>query len=338
MKTPHRPTLSDVARLAGVSTATASRALSNPDRVAADKREAVQSAAEACGYKINQLARSLRTQRSDTILVVIPEINNQFYPDIITAVEDAARNAGKSILLGLTYNHIDREDSYLELVKNQRADGLIVLDGGIDMLFESGVRPKVPTVQVLECYSAAGLPSVRVDEWQVTELAVRHLTELGHRRIAHIAGSSDSGVADERIASFRAAMVSTGVAAVDGLIVRGDYVLDGGFAAMEQLLALAESPTAVFCANDASAFGAMRACSVNGKAVPDDVSIIGVDDIAEAAFSEPPLTTIRQPRRDIGIRAMEMLLGLLRGETDIETQVLMPVELVVRGTAAAPRG
>jgi LacI family repressor for deo operon, udp, cdd, tsx, nupC, and nupG len=288
LKPPHRPTLSDVARLTSASTATASRALSNPDLVAADKREFVRSAAESCGYKINQLARSLRTQRSNTIPVVIPEINNQFYPEIITALEDTARNAGMSIILGLTYNRIDREDSYLELVNNQRADGLIVLDGGIDMLFKSGVRPRVPTVQVLERHSAAGLPVVRVDEHQVAGLAVRHLADLGHRRIAHIAGSSSSRVATERIAGFEMAMAAAGLSVDGNLILRGNYELDGGFAAMEQLLAYAEPPTAVLCANDSSTLGAVPACSVNGKSVPHYLSIVGIDDIAEAGLHRSP--------------------------------------------------
>jgi len=322
--------------MAGVSTATASRALSNPGLVAEDKREAVRRAAQACGYKINRLARSLRTRRSDTVLVLIPDINNQFFPEIISVLEENARSAGLSIILGLTYNHIEREDSYLELIGNQHADGLILLDGGIDRLFAAGVRLDVPTVQVLECYSAESLPSVRVDEAKVAEQAVCHLVEVGHRRIAHIAGSSDSGVAAERIGGFRASIARAGLTAGDDLIVHGDYTHDGGFAAMERLLAVAGPPTAVFCANDASALGAMRACRTAGKQVPADMSIVGVDDVAEAAVSEPPLTTVRQPRRNIATRAMHMLLGLLQGKTDIETRVELPTHLVVRSTTAPP--
>lgn len=336
MQSRNVPTLSDVAKLAGVSVATASRALSNPDLVAERTREAVSRAAAACGYRPNLVARSLRKRRCDTILVLIPEIGNEFYPLIISGMESYARSKGFSIILGMTSNRVDIEHSYLDLLAAQRADGLVILDGGIDQLLKTGVNPTGPTVQVLECTCPLSMPAVRVDEHSIAEQAVAHLAGLGHRRIAHIAGSSDSYVATERLAGFHAAMAARQLPVADGLICRGDYTHDGGAAAMEWLLGSNQPPTAVFCANDSSAIGAIRACQARGFRVPEEVSIVGVDDTSQASLVQPALTTVRQPRAEIGTRAMELIIALIRKDRNVERQVILPTELVVRQSTAPP--
>lgn len=333
----YRPTLSDVAKMAGVSVATASRALSNPDLVAESTRTAVRDAANSCGYQINLVARSLRKQRTNSILVLIPEIDNQFYPTIIKGLEQRAHNLGYSMILGLTSNNLLRENSYLEIVNSRRADGMIVLDGGLDNLIERGIKFNVPTVQVLECLGGESLPTVRIDDRQVAALVVEHLVGLGHRRIAHISGSSNSLVATERIAGFQHAMAAAGCHVHSELIVNGGYTHDGGATAMLRLLDMNEPPTAVFCANDASAMGAIRACRTRGLRVPQDISIVGVDDIDEAATNDPPLTTIHQPRYEIGVMAMDLLAGLIETSNWKQKPVLVPINLIERGSTAPPR-
>lgn len=337
MKQASPPTLSDVAQRAGVSVATASRALSNPDLVAEDTRRIVREAAEACGYRINLLARSLRMRRTDTVLALIPGIDNDFYPEIISGMEKYAHDQGFAIILGLTSNDIDREHSYYQLLGAQRADGLVILDGGIDKLIENGLKPDVPVVQVLECTGGPSMPSVLIDEHEVAERAVAHLHDLGHRRIGHITGSSNSMVSWERVNGFHAAMQRRGLLVCNEMIVSGNYVFDDGESAMMRLLTLNVPPTAVFCANDASAAGAIRACRAAGRRVPHEVSIIGIDDTPLSCKCDPPLTTIRQPRKKIGETAMQIVISLIRGHRDVATRVVMPTELVVRGsTAPAP--
>jgi LacI family repressor for deo operon, udp, cdd, tsx, nupC, and nupG len=335
-KSSDRPTLNEVASRAGVSVATASRALSNPELVAERTRHNVRKAAEACGYRVNFLARSLRRERSDSILVLIPDIDNFFYPEIIRALEETAHGEGLSMMLGLTSNRVDRESSYLDVLSSRRADGLIILDGGLDRMMLAGVEFDVPTVQVLECAAGKDLPTVRIDDRLVAELAVAHLAGLGHRHIAHIAGSSDSQVAGERIAGFRAAMLKH-VGQPDALVVRGGYSHDAGREAMECLLDSGERPTAVFCVNDAAALGAIQGCRRRGLRIPEDISIVGVDDIELAAASDPPLTTVHQNRYEIGASAMRMLIGLLQRRQLADTDVVVPVELVVRQSTAPPR-
>lgn len=337
MKPTGPPTLRDVARQAGVSIATASRALSNPDLVAEDTRTAVREAAEACGYRINLLARSLRKRCTDTILVLIPEINNAFYPEIISSLERNAHALGYSIILGLTFNCVEEERSYDSMLGAQRADGLMILDGGLDTLIEAGIQPTVPVVQVLECKGGPSMPSVVIDEFEVAERAVSYLHDLGHRRIAHISGSNNSLVSWERILGFRRAMERRGLLVSNDLIVAGNYDHLGGESAMTRLLGLDMRPTAVFCANDESAIGALRACRNFGLQVPEQMSIIGVDDTMIAGLSDPPLTTIRQPRQLIGEVAMRLLIDLIRGKRNIETRIVLPTELVVRGSTTSPR-
>ncbi len=334
LKPSLRPTLTDVAKLAGVSVATASRALSNPDLVAESTRNAVRDAAKSCGYKINLVARSLRLQRTNTVLVLAPGFDNHFFPDVLRAMEEAAHDEGFSMILGFTSRRQHRERNYLELVVSQRVDGMIVIDDGISQLKESaGVS--VPVVQVLEPFCGDRAPMVGVDNRGIAATAVGHLAGLGHRRIAHIAGHPDSLVARQRKDGYVSALRDAGLAAYESLIVWGDYRQEGGMSSMQKLLSLAEPPTAVFCASDLSALGAMRACRIAGLRIPADISIVGVDDIEDAALCDPPLTTVRQPRREIGRRAMEMLVHAIRGRY-VESRVTLPTELVIRETTAPP--
>lgn len=332
-----RPTLSDVAKMAGVSVATASRALSNPDLVADSTRRAVRDAANSCGYKVNLVARSLRIQRTNTLLVLQPCIDNVFYPALLRSIEDTALSFGYAVMVGFTAKSEKYREAYADLLSNGRVDGAIVIDGGSGVDGFTGPRPEVPTVQVLDMVYGAGIPAVRVDDQQVAEIAVRHLASLGHRRIAHIAGAPGSATARERQKGFTAAMAKLGLSVEDELVRQGNGRRDGAAEAMRQLLSLSKPPSAVFCASDSMACAAMDVCRERGIHVPGDISFVGADNTADGQFAFPALTTVNVPRLEIGARAAEKLIGLIRGQGGIPQDTVMPVELKLRSSCAPLR-
>lgn len=331
-----RPRLSEVARLAGVSVATASRALSNPDLVAETTRRAVASAAESCGYKLNFMARSLRTQKSSVMLAVLPELDNHFYPEIVRGIEEGARSRGYSIMLGFTRMTEARERHYYDMLSNRRADGLLAVDDGLQILLEKGYRPPVPFVELMESYSRTGAPSVRIDDRAAAQAAAGHLVGLGHRRIGHIAGQINSVAGRQRIAGYRDALAEAGLVYDPGLVVHGEYNVDSGARGAAALLAGRQPPTAIFCANDATALGVLRHCYHDGIAVPAALSVIGMNDVRTAASATPALTTIRQPCHQLGLTASHLLADLIEGHTDHSSEVVLPFELVVRNSTAPP--
>ena len=329
-----RPTLSDVARIAQVSTATASRALSNPGLVSAKTRTAVMDAAERADYRPNLMARSLRTQQAHAIIVLVPALDNPFYPEIIKGMESAAHARGYSLTLGITSHDSARENSYIELVRTQRADGLMILDGGLTHLLGGAAGFAVPTVQVIERITGVDLPYVKIDDIAAASRATRHLIDLGHTRIGHIAGLARYSVTPDRIAGYRLALEAAGISFDPTLVEPGDFSISGGEAAAQILMRNKRPPTALFCGNDDSAIGAMRHLRELGLKVPGDVSVVGFDDTQLAAASEPPLTTLRQPRFEIGATAMTMLLDILARIPDCETARVMPVDMILRDSTA----
>lgn len=331
-----RPTLSDVANLAKVSTATASRALSNPGLVSAGTRQAVLSAAARAGYRPNLIARSLRKQQARAVVVLVPGLDNPFSPDIIRGIETAARTRDYSVVLGLTMNDQAVESSYVEMVHSQRADGILVLDGGLQHMLQERRAFPIPSVQVVERLPGAIMPWVGIDDRAAAMKATRHLLDLGHRRIGHIAGLARYSVTPDRIAGYGAALNAAGLHIDPALVVAGDFHFAGGQAATQRLMALPDPPTALFCGNDDSALGALRQLRKLGLKVPRDVSIVGFDDIQLAPTAEPPLTTLRQPRYDIGYSAMTLLIDMLAGASVGDKDIVLPVDMILRDSSAPP--
>jgi LacI family repressor for deo operon, udp, cdd, tsx, nupC, and nupG len=329
-----RPTLTDVARLAGVSVATASRALSNPDLVADSTRRAVRDAASSCGYKINLVARSLRIQRTDTIMVLAPEIDDSFYPAILASIEDTAMALGYAVMVGFTAKSEKHRAAYAELLFNGRVDGMLVMDGGTGVDRFSGPKPELPVVQLFDRIYDSGVPIVRVDDRVVADLAVRYLAGNGHRRIGHIAGPAAVWHLAERRRGFVEAMERLGLHADAGLIAACDGRWEGAAQAMAQLLAHPQPPTAVFCATDTMANAALAVCREHGLAVPRDMALIGADGTRDTARCYPALPTIHVPRAEIGARATDILIGLIRGHGSLAADTILPVELLPRGNPA----
>ena len=329
-----RPTLSDVARLARVSTATASRALSNPGLVSEATRLLVMAAAEQTNYRPNLMARSLRKQQAQAIIVLVPNLDNAFFVEILRGLEQAAHARGYSLVLGLTFGDQVRENSYVTVVENQRADGLILLDGGLSHLFGTDRQFRIPAVQVVERVPGVDLPYVKIDDRAAAAKATRHLLDLGHRRIAHISGQPRYSVTPDRIAGYRQAIEAAGLVFDPEFVVPGNFEAPAGEAAARQLMSLKSPPTAIFCGNDLSAIGAMTALRDLGLSVPGDISLVGFDDVREAALTDPPLTTVRQPRFELGFAAMTLLLDILGRAGDLELEQVLPVEMILRESTA----
>ncbi len=328
-----RPKIRDIATRLGVSPATVSRALSGTGLVAEPTLSRIRDAARELNYRPNVSARNLRTRRSMAVLMVVRDIGNPFYLEIMKGVEQAAREAGYAVLMGNTENDPDRESEYFDMLRDGHADGMILMTGKLPARIDGGDSlASLPLVVALETIEGSGLPHVQIDNLAAAREAVRYLAALGHRRIAHITGPLPEVMSTWRRDGWRAAMAEAGLPVPDGYEQRGDYLLRSGRELCGVLLDLPEPPTAIFCANDEMAFGAIHELHRRGLDVPADVSVVGFDDIylSEAIF--PPLTTVSQPRVEIGRAAMSLLLQVISGGEVAETPIVLPTELVIRGT------
>ncbi|WID95037.1 LacI family DNA-binding transcriptional regulator [Bosea vestrisii] len=329
------PTIAEVARLAGVSTATVSRALAQPEKVKARTRERVLDAVKATGFIPNAQARNLRLQATRTVILLVRDISNPFYLEIYKGVEEAAIDAGYKVLMGDARDDDERILRYVDMVRERHADGLILMVGRFpEALAARGRLP--PIVVALEMLPGLNLPTVKVDNHAAARAAVAHLARLGHRRIAHIAGPMPDPMSVDRRDGYLAGLADAGIAADPRLVVEGDFGLAAGRAAIRTLDAGGVDYTAVFAASDQMAVGAMGELRARGRNVPDDVSVVGFDDIVLAEAVEPQLTTVHQPRREIGQAAMVLLIAQLSGQGD-RSDLVLPTRLVERASTAAPR-
>lgn len=332
------PTIQDVARAAQVSAATVSRVLSSPERVTEATRDRVTKAVEETGYTINQAARSLRMQRARTILTAMPGIGNPFYSTILDAVVTTATSRGYGVLVAGRLGD-DPARWLSDYYQSNRADGLLLFDGFLEtrkLHGITGANAQMPLVAAYDELPDPQINSVITDNLQAAERAVRHLYDLGHRRIGHISGPSRNTFPNERLVGFRKAMFEHRLEVREEWIVPGDYTMASGLAAGRHFAGLAERPTAVFSANDEMAIGMLSALKTVGITCPRDISVIGFDDIGVAEHYAPPLTTMRQPREQIGRIATETLIGLLESEVRSRepVRVVLQSELVVRESTA----
>lgn len=332
-------TIYDIARHVGVSAGTVSRALSRPEKVLPATRARIEQAAAALGYVPNTVARTLKTQRSGKILVTVPDIANPFFAQILQGAEDAAQAVGYAVLLGDTQNLPEREERYAQMLRRNEADGLIVLGHRLpptarDIVQQQGSA--APVVNGCEFDPALGIPSVHIDNAAAARAVMDHLYGLGHERIAVVGGPPDNPLHQQRLEGVRAAGKARGRLRHLS-VVPGDFSVESGHAAGKALLARAPTPTptAVFCFSDQMALGVLAACRDLGIGVPDDLSVVGFDDLASSRYLTPPLTTIRQPMREIGARAVHLLLAIIE-RVDVPLQQMLDFSLMVRGSTAAP--
>jgi len=315
----------DIARIANVSTATVSRALSRPDLVSERTREAVLKAVAETGYTINIAARNLRRQRTGSVLALVPNLANPFFSSIIGGINSVLRGRGLTLLVA------DTQGSTVEvltaLANRSRADGLIVLDGGIPAsVLSHGACP--PVVQACEWVDGLAAPRVVADNRGGAAMAIRHLRERGHHRIAELAGPSLNMLTRERTAGVRSE-----VEVRPEWRLSGDFTIASGQQAGRDILAMRDRPDAIFCHNDEMACGLMGELQRGGMRVPDDIAVMGFDDIGLSEHVTPGLTTIRQQRSDLGTAAARMLLDLMDGHMRTD-ETVMPVQVVPRGSTA----
>lgn len=331
-------TIQDVAKLAGVSTATVSRVLSAPDRVAEATRQKVTAAIAALGYTPNVAAKSLRTLRTQKILVTVPDISNPFFSQVIRGVEEAAHAAGYSVLLGDTRHDAEREAQYGRMLRQKEADGLIFLGhrlpDGLAELVEA-LGPRTPIVNGCEYSPELGVSSAHIDNARAAGEAMEHLYALGHSRIGVITGPLASPISRDRLAGAEAAATRHRQAASLRVVV-GDFTIESGLEQTLALLAMVPRPTAVFCFSDEMAMGALEAFRRSGLACPRDVSVVGFDDIRYAQHLDPPLTTVSQPMDQIGHEVVGLLLDVLSGRAEGVRNVTLPHRLIVRASTAPP--
>ncbi|WP_378945896.1 LacI family DNA-binding transcriptional regulator [Mesorhizobium sp. ANAO-SY3R2] len=335
-----RPKIKDIAERLGVSAATVSRALSDSGLVAEPTLSRIREVARELNYRPNVSARNLRTKRAMAVLMVVRDVGNPFYLEVLKGVEATARAAGYSVLMGNTENDSDREVEYFDMLRDGHADGMILMTGKLPERegFLASIAGGAPIVVALEEIENAGFPHVMIDNEGAARNAIEHLISLGHSRIAHISGPVPEIMSIHRREGYRKAMAAAGLAIPDGYEQTGDYLLRTGQRLCQALFALPEPPTAIFCANDEMAFGVIHELRRLGLDVPGQVSVVGFDDLFLSEAFYPPLTTVSQPRTDIGRAAMNMLLDMMSGGLTPRQPVMMPTTLKVRGTTApAPK-
>lgn len=324
--------IKDIAEALGLSTATVSRAITMPERVAEPTRSIVQAKAAEMNYRPNAQARSLRTQKAMSIIVAVRDISNPFYLEVFKGVEAAAHAGKYTVLMGNTESDPEREAEYFEMLRDGKADGMILMTGSTP---KGWTGPNNALVVALEMIDGAGLSQVLIDNAAAAQKAVDYLVSKGHRRIAHISGPKGEGMSERRKAGFIAAMAAHGLDLPAAYVQPGDFRFDSGQAATRALLGLASPPTAVFAANDEMAAGVLSEAQQQGLSIPKDLSVLGMDDIYLSRAVYPPLTTISQPRQEIGKAAMELLLAQLGGVTEPQERIF-PTTLIERATVALP--
>ncbi|TDF42059.1 LacI family transcriptional regulator [Alteromonadaceae bacterium M269] len=318
-----------VAKIAGVSVATVSRALSTPDVVSDKTRDKVQVAIKEAGYKPNMMARNFRAKKSYALLVLVPDIANPFFSRVISGIEEAAQKRGYSVLLGNTRGCLDREREYTKMVDSLQADGIIQLSARYPLDKVVPVQ-ELPIVNICECFNLPQIPQIELDNHGAAKALVKHLIELGHQRISVIKGPDDSPLTASRLSGYCAALEEANIGFDEKLVVDGDFTMASGHSAVEKLLARRERPTALFCFNDEMAIGAIKSIKSLGFNVPEDISVAGFDDIAYANYCDPPLTTIEQPAELFGKQAVETLCDIINGKAFSTEKSTLSFELIVR--------
>lgn len=332
-------TIKDIARRASVSVATVSYVLNDTRYVSPELRARVIEAIEELGYRPNLVARSLRQSRTKTIGLIVPDNSNPFFAEIAKGVEDSGFNVGYSVILCNSNAMPERELAYLEMLSAKQVDGIIFIATTAEIrhirpLVEGGI----PAVIFYRDSSDMDVDRFMIDNHQAGYLATEHLIQLGHEHIACIQPASATTPSALRVTGFRRALEVHGLSCDEALMPRGDNLISGGQRIGAQLLASGRKFTAVYAGNDAMAIGCIRALRDHGVRVPDDVSVIGTDDIMLASVFEPSLSTIAQPKYEAGRQAVDMLMDRLRGDYEGgPRQIQLDIQLMIRDSTAPPR-
>jgi LacI family transcriptional regulator len=332
-------TLEDIARLAGVSRSTVSRVVNNSPNVRAEVRERVQNVIRVTGYHPNAAARMLASQKSWMIGLVLPRsvssfFSDPYFPRLTQGIAQACNQYNYTLGLFLVSSKEDEDKIYPKVSRQGLLDGILVQSSQIgDHLIDWLVDSNIPLVIAGRPFHANEVSYIDVDNRAAAANAVRHLIQLGYKRISTITGPLSSTVSIDRKEGYRDALLENGLGVDETLIVEGDFTESGGYHAMQRLLT--EHPEAVFAASDTTAIGAMRAVREAGLNIPADLAFVGFDDLPIATQAIPQLTTIRQPIHEFGFKAVEILLDVIENGIQPVRQVIMDTELVIRESCGA---
>ncbi|MCG7394717.1 LacI family transcriptional regulator [Microvirga sp. ACRRW] len=328
-----------MARLAGVSTATVSRVLANPDQVREKTHKVVMEAVRRSGYTPNSAARNLRTRRTMTVLVVAPRLTNPVFAQVLRGVDDELTQSGYGIIVANLDNQTEREVRFVDLVLSRQVDGVLLMNGRIPQGSKRSMGDAgLPMVAMCSAIPDSGIPNIVVQDREASRKAAEYLVQLGHRTFGYISGLPGTYIETERFKGFQEGVLAAGCSEK---VARweGPFMFSTGVAAAEAFLRMRKRPTGVFAACDESAIGFIKTVRSAGIRVPEDVSVIGFDGIEFADYTEPTLTTFRQPLHEIGRTGARALLSMIQGEKGrTDGDVRLPLQLLERGTTGPALG
>ena len=331
-------TVKDIAKIAGVSTATVSRALAAPEKVAEQTRIRVEQAAAKVGYFPNAMARSLRTSETKTVVVVVSNLSNTFFADIINGMEEYAHRRGYKVLIGDSSDDLQRAQNYFDLVDSKLVDGVLLLTSDIplEMLIDERGQQRFPVVMASEFFETdVNLPTVHIDNVYSARKAIDYLIVMGHYKIACLTGPMTNPVSEARLHGMRTACKEWKIEVNEDWILEGNASFYDGYNLGRQLLNRDDKPTAIFCHSDEMAIGVLKIAKELGIAVPKELTVVGFDNITYGEYCEPKLTTVHQPRDLIGETAMKLLLDILADKKP-NPEMTLPTQLIVRDSSAPP--
>ena len=332
-----RVTRKEVAERAGVSVAVVSYVVNNgPRPVSPETQSKVQEAIDELGYYPNELARSLSRQQTAIIGLIIPSLLNPVYAEIAESLERACIAEGYMVMVGGTGRDPDKELEFAKLLRAKQVDGVVAIPSTSPQdTLKVLQQAQIPTV-VLE-HDLPMTACIALDDLQGGRLATQHLLSLGHRRIGLIKRQPSSALSNLRAVGYHDSLIEAGIPFDPALVIESQAGQAAGYRSMQQLLALAQPPTAIVTHNDVLAMGAMHAIHQAGLAVPNDISIVGYDDLISSAYLNPPLTTIKFPLAEMGHQASQLIIKLVQKQDELPTQtIVLPVELIVRASTAPP--
>jgi LacI family transcriptional regulator, repressor for deo operon, udp, cdd, tsx, nupC, and nupG len=324
------PNIKDVAKHAGVSVATASRVVRGADNVSPKRKKLVEDAVKALNYEPNAIARQLRHMETRSIIVIIPDIRNYFFHEIIVGIEKVALENGYQVLLVDMQNDSQIEEFYFNSLMQKQTDGIISLSASIGLRLMEEVSSCYPVVIACQQITNSDLPNITIDNIAASKKIMQHLINQGCRNIGHLTCQPNLTLYRDRFTGYCQALAENGISINLDLVKYGKSSLQSGYEQMCELLEQRKQIDAIFAAGDIMAIGAMKALVEHGIRVPHDCAVVGFDDIEIASICNPPLTTIRQPQYQIGVMAMNMLCELMVGNQPTNKQIILDYELVIR--------
>jgi LacI family transcriptional regulator len=327
--------MTEVAELAGVSISTVSHVINETRPVGDELRQRVLEAMDTLDYRPNRLARSLRMGETHTIGVIVPDSSNPFFAEVARGIEDASFAQGYSVILCNSDGDLEKELLYTNVLASKQVDGILFVAAGVSTEHIRGLQEEeVPVVVVDREIPDVSVDEVLTDNVRGGEMATRHLIDLGHRRIGCITGPSDLTPSADRFVGYCRALQEAGLSVDEEIVVRGDFQYEGGYQRAQQLLNVDDPPTAMFACNDLMAVGVIRAAREMERRVPADLSVVGFDDVSLASFTSPALTTVAQPKYEIGVLATKLLLDRMEDQDKPPRHRLLETILVVRRSTA----